>query len=86
MRRFGVPIKKNGDNQESGGQWEIPEDEKGLHASGHACGPDLLRIAREIKPEVLIPVHSEKPEFYLNELSGSGIEVILPKEGETIEI
>jgi ribonuclease J len=86
MRRFGVPIRKNGDNQESGGQWEIPEAEKGLHASGHACGPDLLRIAREIKPEVLIPVHSEKPEFYLNELNGSGIEVILPKEGETIEI
>jgi len=86
MRRFGVPIKKNGDDEESGGQWEILEAEKGLHASGHACGPDLLRIAREIRPEVLIPVHSENPESYTSNLRGSGINVILPEEGGTIEI
>jgi len=76
---FGLPIEKNG-------AWEIPEEEKGLHASGHACGPDLLRVAREIKPELLIPVHCEKPEFYVDRLSGSGMDVILPKEGSTIEI
>ena len=79
LRAFGLPIEKNG-------EWEIPEEEKGLHASGHACGSDLLRIAREIQPEVLIPVHSEKPEFYLDNLSDSGIKVILPTEYGTIEI
>jgi len=79
MRSFGLPLEKNG-------KWEIPEDQKGLHASGHACGPDLLRTARDIKPEVLVPVHCEKPEFYLDNLSGSGIEVILPIEGLTTEI
>jgi len=79
LRAFGLPIEKNG-------EWEIPEEEKGLHASGHACGPDLLRIAREIQPEVLIPVHSEKPEFYVDNLSNSGINVILPTEDGTIEI
>ncbi|GAI16078.1 unnamed protein product, partial [marine sediment metagenome] len=42
--------------------------------------------AREIKPEVLIPVHSEKPEFYVDNLSDSGIKVILPTEGGTVEI
>ena len=71
---------------ERNGEWEIPEEEKGLHASGHACGPDLLRVAREIQPEVLIPVHSEKPEFYVDNLSDSGIKVILPAEDGTIEI
>jgi ribonuclease J len=79
LRAFGLPMYRNG-------KWEIPEEEKGLHASGHACGPDLLRIAREIHPEVLIPIHSEKPEFYVDNLNGSGIDVILPTEYGTIEI
>jgi ribonuclease J len=79
LRGFGLPVETNGD-------WVILEEQKGLHASGHACGPDLLRVARDIRPEVLIPVHSEKPEFYLDNLGGSGTRVRLPTEGETIEI
>jgi len=79
LRAFGLPVERNG-------EWEIPEEEKGLHASGHACGPDLLRVAREIQPEVLIPVHSEKPEFYVDNLGDSGIKVILPAEDGTVEI
>jgi len=79
LRAFGLPLYRNG-------KWEIPEEEKGLHASGHACGSDLLRIAREIKPEVLIPVHSEKPEFYVDNLSGGGIKVVLPTEYGTVDI
>ena len=79
LRAFGLPVYRNS-------KWEIPEEEKGLHASGHACGPDLLRIAHEIQPEVLIPVHSEKPEFYVDNLSNSGIKVILPTEYGTVEI
>ncbi|MFW6102095.1 MAG: MBL fold metallo-hydrolase [Chloroflexota bacterium] len=79
LRAFGLPVYRNG-------SWEIPEEEKGLHASGHACGPDLLRIAREIQPELLIPVHSEKPEFYVDNLSDSRIKVILPTEDATVEI
>ena len=79
LHGFGLPAEKNG-------KWEIPEEEKGLHASGHACGPDLLRVAREIQPEMLIPVHSEKPEFYVDNLGGRGIDIVLPTEGGTIEI
>jgi len=79
LRGLGLPVEKNS-------EWEIPEEEKGLHASGHACGPDLLRVAREIQPQVLIPVHSEKPEFYVDNLTDSGIDIILPAEGGTIEI
>jgi ribonuclease J len=79
LRAFGLPGKTDGD-------WEIPEEEKGLHASGHACGPDLLRVAREIRPQVLIPVHSEKPKFYEDNLGDSGIRVMLPTEGAALEI
>ena len=87
FKKFGLPVEikiYSEDGRFEKIEWEIPEDEKGLHASGHACGPDLLDIARKIKPELLIPVHSEKPEFYLDNLSDSGINVILPvKEEQT---
>jgi len=79
LRSFGLPVERNG-------EWEIAEEEKGLHASGHACGPDLLRIAREIRPEVLIPVHSERPEYYEDNLKGSGISIILPVANRTLDI
>ena len=80
IKPFGLPLESNGD-------WRVPEEEKGLHASGHACGTDLLRIAREIKPRVLIPVHSENPGLYVEKLKGSGIEVRVPIEvGAVIEV
>ena len=79
MRSFGLPIER-------GGEWQIPDAEKGLHASGHACGPDLLRIVNEMKPEILIPVHSEHPNFYLEHLKDSAIKVVLPTVGQTIEL
>ena len=79
VRGIGLPM-------ESHGQWTIPESEKGLHASGHASSTDLLDIARQIKPDILIPVHSEHPEFYLERLLGSGIDVRLPAEGGTLEV
>jgi ribonuclease J len=84
MRGVGLPVekKKNGEKSE----WEIPEEGRGLHASGHACGPDLLEVARGIKPEVLIPVHSEHPHFYVDRLNGSGIGIVLPAVGGTIEV
>lgn len=84
IRSFGLPVEIKKENGKS--DWEMPDEEKGLHASGHACGPDLLKIAREIKPEVLIPVHSENSYFYVEKLSGSGIEVRLPEVGGEEEI
>jgi ribonuclease J len=79
IKPFGLPVESNGD-------WRVPEEEKGLHASGHACGTDLLRIAREINPRMLIPVHSEKPGFYAEKLAGSGIEVKVPGVGGVMEV
>jgi len=84
IKAFGlhVEIKEEGNKSE----WEIPDEEKGLHASGHACGPDLLSVVHGIKPKILIPVHSEKPEFYREHLRGSGTEVRLPEVGGSIEL
>jgi ribonuclease J len=79
LRGFGLPVETNGG-------WQIPDAERGLHASGHACGTDLLKIAREIKPEILIPVHSEKPDFFVEHLSGGKMDIVLPDEGGTVDI
>jgi ribonuclease J len=76
---FGLPV-------ETHGVWQIPEEQRGLHASGHACGPDLIEVARTINPRCLIPIHSEQPEFYEQALAGSGIEVRLPKAGGSLTI
>jgi len=77
LKGVGLPIESNG-------EWQIPDAEKGLHASGHACGSDLLEIARQIRPEILIPVHSEHPDFYVEHLSGE-VNIILPTVGGMIE-
>ncbi|MDD5038283.1 MAG: hypothetical protein PHN78_03095 [Dehalococcoidales bacterium] len=79
LRSVGLPVESNG-------EWHILDDERGLHASGHACGLDLLEIARKINPEVLIPVHSESPAFYIDHLRDSVVNVILPVTGSPIEV
>ncbi|OGN94414.1 MAG: hypothetical protein A2Z75_03080 [Chloroflexi bacterium RBG_13_50_10] len=89
FKKFGLPVEvktRSEDGKFEKIEWEIPEKERGLHASGHACGPDLLEVARGIKPQVLIPVHSEHPDFYTEQLGGSEIEVTLPAVGGTIEV
>ncbi len=35
-----------------------------IHSPGHAGQPDLFRMAREINPEILLPIHSQIPERF----------------------
>ncbi|MFW5907580.1 MAG: MBL fold metallo-hydrolase [Candidatus Natronoplasma sp.] len=52
-----------------------------IHASGHACGPELQELIDAIKPKKLIPIHTEHPEEFEND---SG-EVRSPRKAEAIE-
>jgi len=61
----------------------MPSFERGYHASGHASGEELLRMVEEIQPEVVIPVHTKRPEFFVERLSEVRVE--LPVEGKIIE-
>ncbi|MDY6917559.1 MAG: MBL fold metallo-hydrolase [Chloroflexota bacterium] len=76
---FGLPV-------ETCEGWQVPEDQRGLHASGHASGDDLLAMARQIAPEVLIPIHSEHPEFYVEQLGRNAIKVVLPSLGSRLTL
>jgi ribonuclease J len=58
------------------------EGEEGLHASGHASGPDLLEIIRTIRPRILIPIHTVDAEYFVTSLADEGIEVRVPRPGE----
>ena len=49
-----------------------------MHVSGHASGPELLNMIRDINPEKLYPVHTVNKELF-KVLEDDGIEVVYPK-------
>lgn len=51
---------------------------EGFHASGHASGPELLMMVREIQPEKVYPIHTEFPEEF-DVLKDDGIDVVYPQ-------
>lgn len=57
-----------------------------LHASGHACGDELAEFARAVNPEILIPIHTEHPEWWKETLKGTQIEVRPPEYGVGLSI
>jgi ribonuclease J len=61
----------------------VPEFQRGYHASGHASGDEIIRMVEEIEPEVVVPVHTERPEFFVERLDG--VEVVLPVENGRIK-
>jgi ribonuclease J len=65
-----------------------PEDKSSrtLHASGHACGDELLEFVRTVKPEILIPIHTEHPEWWEDKLMGTGVEIRKPEVGKGIPV
>jgi ribonuclease J len=52
------------------------------HCSGHASKSDIEYAVKKIKPEILIPIHTENPE----EFKKIHDNVKVPKKGEIIEI
>jgi mRNA degradation ribonuclease J1/J2 len=41
-------------------------------------------MIREIRPKMLVPVHTEHPELFAEALADSGIQVHIPTLGEPI--
>ena len=53
-----------------------------VHTSGHAAIKDLLRFAEALKPKILVPIHTFKPEKYVELFDN----VRQLKDGELLEI
>ncbi|MEW6231073.1 MAG: MBL fold metallo-hydrolase RNA specificity domain-containing protein [Chloroflexota bacterium] len=62
----------------------VGEEHGNLHASGHASGPELLELARIIEPEMLVPIHTERPDYFASGLEGTGIRVRVVGQGESL--
>ncbi len=54
-----------------------------LHASGHASGDEITSIIKEIKPDKVIPVHTEHPDLFEKTLNQP---VIKPELGKPVKI
>jgi ribonuclease J len=52
---------------------------KGMHGSGHANGNEIIEMIREIQPEKLYPIHTEKKELF-NRLNNEKITVTYPNQ------
>ncbi len=57
--------------------FNIPQYEH-FHVSGHAKGPELIEMIRDINPDVLYPIHTEEPKEF-DILKEDGIKVIHPE-------
>ncbi|MBI4297484.1 MAG: hypothetical protein HY676_03030 [Chloroflexi bacterium] len=57
-----------------------------IHASGHASGPELIQMIKDIHPQVVLPIHTEKPQIFGEKLAGTGIEVRIPELGREIKL
>ena len=73
MQPVGVPYADTG---------KVPDEEKGLHASGHITGPDLLELVSTIAPRFVIPVHTENPAFFEKNIEPG--QLCLPTKGTPI--
>jgi ribonuclease J len=59
-----------------------PKFMKGFHASGHASRKDLLWAIDTIDPEIVIPVHTDNPNWFKDNVDNA----LLVKNGDTYKI
>jgi len=66
----------------------VSEEERGLHASGHADGKSLAEVVREIAPRVLVPIHTEQRgiEYFRQRVLEPGMKMELPVYGAPINL
>ena len=56
-----------------------------IHASGHIHGPGLIELVTTINPRVLLPVHTEDPDFFKQHLGGL-VRLVFPQMGERLNL
>lgn len=57
-----------------------------VHVSGHILPQELKQVIKRINPKALIPIHTERPQFFKRYLGDVVPNIILPEKGEKIEI
>ena len=81
IEHVGLPVET------SSGEFEIPEEERGLHASGHSTGGEIIHFVKEIAPQMVIPVRVRRDneidghQYFQEQLHSTGIKVAIPEYG-----
>ncbi|MEM4729068.1 MAG: MBL fold metallo-hydrolase RNA specificity domain-containing protein [Thermoplasmata archaeon] len=83
LTKFG--LERHGFDFDRDGSPVFPSGPEGLHSSGHAPAHHLEELARRINPEVLVPVHTERPEAFETRFGGE-FRVVRPPRGRWVEI
>ena len=55
-----------------------------LHTSGHADGETIRAVIETVEPQMVIPMHTEVPEAFLQLVGRSQLHLL--QDGECIEI
>jgi len=61
-----------------------PVFKRGYHASGHAAPEDIRRIIESIDPDIIIPVHTENPQWFVENF-GEEKKVEIPSAGKAMK-
>lgn len=79
MRHVGLPLEEL--------NWDVPPEEKGLHASGHADGRSLAELIRDVAPQVPIPIHIKQRgiEYFRQRALDPAIKMEVPVYGMPID-
>ncbi|MEM2874822.1 MAG: MBL fold metallo-hydrolase [Candidatus Hadarchaeales archaeon] len=56
----------------------------GFHASGHAPPMELVEMIEEISPKVVVPVHTENPDFFRERVRGPEVRIL--RNGERLDL
>ena len=58
----------------------------GFHASGHAGQEELVQLVRDVRPRLLIPIHTEAPQLWAGLLRGLDVRIQCPEYALPISI
>ena len=61
-------------------------DANHFHSSGHATFDETVAMIRRIAPRHVIPVHSARPEAFVDALAGEPVSVHMPPRGQSIQV
>lgn len=59
--------------------------DRGFHASGHIHGAGIEEMVETIRPEALVVVHTESPDWFMERFGGAG-RLMIPEPGNTVEL
>jgi mRNA degradation ribonuclease J1/J2 len=57
-----------------------------IHASGHATAHDLINFINQVKPEILIPIHTDHSDFFNKFFQNTRINVFIPEKNKSIKL